>query len=122
MSDHASGPPTEIQAHFVKSNFFRVVHADGAWGGVTPQLKIHMDIYNERQPIPRSMRSRVVGDRIGEEIRDAREGKEGVVREVEVGVVMDVVVAEQVVAWLTERIALARKLMSEVQKEGAENV
>lgn len=110
--------PEDITFHFIKSNFFRVVHVDGAWGGITPQAKIHVDFYSERQPIPRSITSTVTDGRIGQEVRDSRESKEGIIREVEVGLVMDVAVAEQVIIWLQDRVTMAKNLVAESKAEG----
>ena len=44
--------PSEVEFDFIKSNFFRVIKADGAFGGVAPNGAIHMQIFSERQPIP----------------------------------------------------------------------
>jgi hypothetical protein len=39
--------------HFRKSSLFRVIHADGAYGGISPNGNIHFALYNERFPIPK---------------------------------------------------------------------
>ena len=45
----------EVAFDFIKSEYFRVIHADGALGGPTPQGLVHMAFYSERPPIPRRM-------------------------------------------------------------------
>lgn len=43
----------QIRFNYIKSAQFRVIHADGAIGGVTPNGFIHMALFNERAAIPR---------------------------------------------------------------------
>ena len=44
--------PKELEFDFIKSNFFRVIKADGAFGGISPNGSIHMALYSERSAIP----------------------------------------------------------------------
>ena len=76
--------PTEIAFDYIKSNFFRVIHADGAFGGLAPNGNIHMALFSERQAIPTKVVYSVEGTGIGPEISDKREEREALVREVEV--------------------------------------
>jgi hypothetical protein len=41
-------PISEIRTVFTRSNFCRVIHSDGVWGGITPQRNIHMALFSER--------------------------------------------------------------------------
>jgi hypothetical protein len=43
----------EIAFEYIKSNLFRVIHADGAIGGVTPSGNLHLAFFSERPAIPR---------------------------------------------------------------------
>lgn len=43
-----------LEAIYVKSNACRVIHADGAYGGLTPQLNIYMALYSEHNALPAS--------------------------------------------------------------------
>ena len=51
-----SSPPKKqtkiLKADYIKSNLFRVVVADGAFGGLTPRGNIHIDFWSERRAIP----------------------------------------------------------------------
>lgn len=100
----------ELSVTYIKSNHFRVVHADGMFGGPTPRGLIHMDIYSERQPIPQQAVYKVAVQEsgeglIGEEIRERRITREtNVVREVELGIVLDVNVAKSLMAWLAKMV------------------
>lgn len=96
-----------VRFHYIKSNAYRVVHADGVVGGPTPSGLVHVSFFSERLPIPTVVDhavSDIGGGRgtLGNEI--AREGKKGVVREVEVGVVMTLDTAKLLRAWLDDNI------------------
>lgn len=107
--------PEEVQAEkrfksdYIKSNFFRVVHADGMYGGVTPSGNIHIDFWNDRQPIPQTVTNEVVvrgdGPPTIEEVQAERIGRQNVIREVEIGVVMDVGTAKSLIQWLGGKVA-----------------
>ena len=103
IMDH---PEETIRFEFIKSNLFRVIHADGAFGGLTPRLGIFINFYSERPPIPKVLVHRVseTSGVLGEEIREKRESKTGIVRESEVGVCVDVEVAKSLVVWLQDKI------------------
>ena len=91
-----------VQFHYIKSNHFRVVHADGVWGGPTPRGLINMSFFSERLPIPKSLTHEVTDEGIGPEID--RKTKEGIIREIEVEVVVDSQMAQRLVQWLQEII------------------
>ncbi len=109
-----------LELHWQKSNFFRVIHADGAYGGFTPDQYIHFAFYNERRSIPR--RTRVLiseeGSPATEEITDINRGAE---REVEVDVVMDLETAMNFHGWLGESIDGLRKML-EISDEDFEQM
>jgi len=99
--------PAALRIHYIKSNAFRVVHADGVIGGPTPNGHLHASFYSERLPIPtvtvQTLRD-VGGGRavLGDET--LREGKDGMIREVEVGVTMTLELAKKLHAWLGNHI------------------
>ena len=105
-AEGADAPEQEgIHFHYIKASYFRVVHADGAHGGLTPRGNIHVNFYSERHPIPKMVVYSVNEDgSVGKEIREERIQRDGPVREVEVGVVMDRAVAKSLVTWLKEKI------------------
>ncbi len=86
--------PSELSIHFIKSNLFRVVHANGAWFGNDPQANLHLTFYSERTPIPQKavFQLNEKGQFIGEDVAK-REAKEGVVREMEVDIVLSLTAA-----------------------------
>ncbi len=106
----------EIEFDFIKSNLFRVVRADGAFGGVAPSGAIHMAIYSERQAIPTKVVHKIEGGRIGPEIPDKREGRAAIVREVEVDVVLEIQQATVLRDWLTDKINQYHTLVGSTKK------
>jgi hypothetical protein len=108
----------KIQFHYEKSNLFRVIHVDGAIGGLTPTLDLFISLYNQRGPIPKLIVQRVLPNgQLGEEVMEERSQKEGLFREVEVGLVMNLNVAKALHIWLTDKIELADKTQQKIQAE-----
>ena len=113
-----SGSP-EVQFHYIKSNHFRVIHADGAFGGVTARGYVQVAFYSERRAIPRVIglvRDAETGS-LEEKVIDTREGW---VREVEVDVLLDERTTEELVEWLQDKLNLLRTLHAREQRDPAE--
>jgi hypothetical protein len=102
----ATAKPTEVQFEFLKSNFFRVIHVDGAFGGLSPNGRtIHLAVFSERRAIPtRTVHPIGDGGKLGNEARDRREGSKGFVRELEADLTMDLATAISVQRWLVGKI------------------
>jgi hypothetical protein len=60
---------TEIEFDFIKSNFFRVIHVDGAFGGLSPNGFVHMALYSERRAIPTKVVHKIEGAALGLKLR-----------------------------------------------------
>ncbi|HUA67443.1 MAG TPA: hypothetical protein VMA13_02750 [Candidatus Saccharimonadales bacterium] len=104
----AKGKPVvkvQVPIHFIKGTCFRVVHANGVWYGGDNQGNLHMTFFNERNPIPQKLVVNVDehGSIVGEDVSQ-RESKEGVVREMEVDVVMSLRVAQELYVTLGENL------------------
>ncbi|HUD15479.1 MAG TPA: hypothetical protein VMQ56_17640 [Terracidiphilus sp.] len=105
-----------VKFHLIKGNFFRVIHADGVIGGLTPYGGIFLSLYSERGAIPQMIEQDVNPDgTLGEEKR--REGKEGLVREVEVGVMLNGPTAKGIADWLLKQVAILEAIQPESQPE-----
>jgi hypothetical protein len=103
--------PIVVSFHYIKSNFFRVLHTDGAVGSVTPSGLIFVALYSERSAIPQIMVHEITEKgQVGIEHQEERVGKKGIVREVEIGATMSVETATSLVTWLQEKIDLIQKL------------
>jgi hypothetical protein len=96
--------PSQIKFDFIKSNYFRTIHADGVWGGVNGHLDIAMAFYSERPAIPQQITVPVENGKLGNELEGKRVGRDAVIRDVEISVTMNVDVARQFLQWLEEKI------------------
>jgi hypothetical protein len=104
---------------YIKGQFFRVVHADGVIGSVTPTGHIHMAIFSERPAIPRRL---VMGiDKAGqptEIIPNETVSRDSIIREIDVDVHMSLLSARSIQQWLDERI---KELSTLLQTQGRVN-
>lgn len=119
-SPRATFPQSDdkVKFYYEKGNFFRVIHVDGAVGGLTPTLDVFLSIYNQRAPIPQvSVQKIAASGHLGEEVMEDRVQKDGVFREVEVGLVMNLSVAKALQQWLAEKIELAEKTIQQIAQQ-----
>ena len=86
--------PGSINIDYIKSNLFRVITVDGASATLAPQPgKRFLSLFTERYPIPRQVVYEVLPDRsVGKEVDKV--SRDGLVREVEIGVVIDIRLAK----------------------------
>lgn len=114
MAEEAS---TRVVFDYLPSNLFRIVHVDGAFGGITPRGGLFVSLYSERPPIPTRMVHALTDDhQLGEEIREQRQVGDAIVREVEVGVMMDEAVARALNVWLAQKLAEIDQLKLSTRK------
>lgn len=99
---------------FIKSNYFRVIHMDGAFGGLSPNgTQIHMAIWNERRALPKRVVHPLKDGTLGMEDMAKRDVRPAHVREVEVDVVMDLETATHLRIWLDDKIRQLQNLQQE---------
>ena len=95
----------KVAFDYIKSQYFRVIHADGAIGSITPNGLIHFALYSERPAIPRRLVQPVSEDgQLGDPIESETESRDSIIREMDVDVMMTLEVAVLVRNWLSERI------------------
>ena len=110
-----SNEQEEVSFSYIKSNYFRVIHADGAWGGISPRGDIHVAFYNERAAIPDFSKLVVSSD--GRIIAPEQfEATSELVREVEVDIVVDLVTAKGLQVWLADKIRSLEVRVQEAKK------
>ena len=97
----------ELKFHYEKSKQFRVIHVDGAHGGVSASGRgIVMSLFSERKPIPKE--ETYVSDDGAKTFHEditQRNQLEGLFREVEVSAILDIEVAKVLVKWLERKIS-----------------
>jgi hypothetical protein len=114
----ASRMPDRLVVEYLKSQYFRVVHADGAIGGPTPTGHIHLALFSERPAIPRRLVLPLEGGKPGDPIPDETVVREGMIREMDIDVMMSVSAAEEIAKLLMKivtdiKAALEGKISTE---------
>jgi hypothetical protein len=99
--------------HYVKSNQFRVIRADGAWGGVTPRLEIQMSVFSERLPLP-EFDEMDISEVPAKPIRTGVKTK-GLIREVESAILMSSSTARSLAQWLADKADQVDKIKAEAE-------
>ena len=111
-----------VKFHFLKGPDFRSVHVDGAFGGLSTKGFLHLTVYAERNAIPREVTYEIRDGRLGDEILSKRVGKDGIVRQMEVGLVMNEETARDIRNWLDKRLEdfeeRRRLIQEKIKKEG----
>jgi hypothetical protein len=104
-------PPSSIKLYHEKGSFFRVIHVDGVIGGITPTREIFMSLFSQRMAIPKVIEQALTTEgQLGAEV--GREGKSGIFRELEVGVVLTPATAKQIAHWLIQQATIAEQAAS----------
>jgi len=104
-----------IDFDYIKSNQFRVIHADGIHGGVSPNgCFIQMAFFSERAPIPKRETFNLGADKLGDKI--ATEQRDAVVREVEVELLMNIGTAKSICKWINEKITQIEDIQKRLPK------
>ena len=103
--DISKEEPDIVTVNYLKSNQFRVFHADGIWGCLTPNLDIQIAFWNERFSIPEQVMYRNNPEGNIEEIKEKTiAGESTIIRELEICTIIDVETAEMLVEWLQGKI------------------
>ncbi len=98
-----------VTFNLIKSKYFRVIHVDGAYGGLTPGQYIHMTVYSERMAIPQETTREILANgSLGNEI--VSKSREGVVRELEADLIFNETEAIALRDWLEIKIEALRSL------------
>jgi len=89
----SSTPQEEFTLHYKKTDSYRTYSVDGAFGGLTSQNKLYLELFIERHVTPISVTHKVTKDgRLGEVV--SQEAKQGGIRQIEAGLIMDLKVAQ----------------------------
>lgn len=102
-----------MQIYYEKSRHFRVIHADGAYGGVVPLASresgpnIAINFYSERSPIPKQQTINITDAAISD-TTDSPDSKKGLFREIEVCAILDLRGAKALRNWLNDIIITAQ--------------
>jgi hypothetical protein len=102
----------------IKSNLFRSIHADGVWGGITPQGAFAFTFYNERFPIPQQITHEISpAGHVGNELPDARVTRKGIVREADICIYMNLNLAKSFRKLLDDQIGIMETAEKRVEQK-----
>lgn len=107
-------PSGEIPVYYTKSNYYRVIHADGIYGGGTPTLgNIMMTVFSHRVPLP----EKTANDACGKEIVAKRMARYGIEQEFEASLVMSLEMAKVMQQWLGNAIKNTEIALQQAQPQ-----
>lgn len=110
--------PRTVDFEYIKSGDYRVIYADGVHGGPTPRGMVQLSFYAERTPIPRKIVHQILDNQLGPELRDRRESRSGIIRQVAATVVMSLDTARSLREWLDEKIEILESVHSPESEPG----
>lgn len=99
----ASGART-LETRLVKSAQCVTIHADGVWGGLTPQGQIAIGFFAEQFQVPDRVYYQVPETLPGSLKETERSGGGYVSREIQAQVFITPGMARSMIAWLTEKV------------------
>ena len=103
MANDIKKSEPNLKFFYRKESNYRTYHIDGVYGGITPQGNFFLDLYSERFPTPQMTEHKVNRDgSLSNPINI--NGKDGIVRAFECGLVLDINVAKRLQKWLDIRI------------------
>jgi hypothetical protein len=105
----------ELHTRFKRSKHCRVIHVDGAWGSLTPQLNVHMAVYSEHRAFPEGTIIRPSPDG---GIQDTpKDDPQLLVREIEADLILSQGSATALRDWLTDRLSDLQNYQREVKEQ-----
>lgn len=103
---------SQIDVHYIKNNDFKSIFVTGAYGGIAGSGLLNLNLFTERAPIPSSITYELIeGGFLGEEI--SRTSRDGIIREVQIGLLMDENTARSLISFLTKALETNKNPNSE---------
>lgn len=101
---------------YIKGPDCKTFFIEGAAGGITPRGNIFLHLYQERRPTPDSVTHEITEDgRLGD-IKSS-EVHDGLIREIQCGLVLEPIAAAQLLAWLGEILSELREIHNQDSEE-----
>jgi hypothetical protein len=97
--------PEKVKIHYIKTPQFRNIFISGVYGGGALGInKIYMGLFSDRMPFPQITVSNVENGMVTSENNSEKISKDGIIRDVEANVILDLATAKILVNWLQEKI------------------
>lgn len=105
-----------IRFEFSKAPDYRVVAANGVWGGLTPRGELHLDFMLDSIGIPAAVVHSITAEGgLGPEI--TRQPPKVVSRELQFGVLLSLGHAESIANWILDKVREAKAKMREGEEK-----
>ena len=109
------GEDRQVKFRFEFDPGYRLIGANGIWGGVTPRGDLRLDFFVESQGIPDHVTHLITSDnRLGPELN--RVQQDGIIRRIQVGVLLSLDQADSIADFIKQKIA-DRRRSSDGEKE-----
>ncbi len=107
----------EVRVYFQNNPEYKLIHATGAWGGITPQGQVLCQLFFDRRENPETVALLIEKD--GEVKETSRTGEQRLIRDILVGIVLRPDHAYSIGAWL-QKNAIEAGFDPEAKKPGEE--
>ncbi len=98
----------EIIFRFERDPEYRIITANGAWGGITPRGELMFDLFFEHIDLPEEVTYMATPDGLGPE-SSRSPNPTPIVRDALVGVVMTPENAENLGRWIIEKVSMLKQ-------------
>lgn len=96
---------SKVVIHYLKSQSFETVKADGVYGGATPNLELFLAFFSERPAIPETVVYTIQDDgNLGKQIGTETKTKSGLIREVHTGIIVNRATALKIRDWIDDMV------------------
>jgi hypothetical protein len=109
--------PKEITFHYIKTPSYRSYHVDGVFGSLTPRGNLYCEFFIDRNVTPQTAVHELSKDGHLSGTPKKTTGKEGFVREIECGIIMDIDTVYNFREWLDDKIEKYKKDIKLFEKE-----
>lgn len=106
-----------ITFHFEKADGYRLVPANGVWGGVTPKGDFKLEFFVESMNTPDSLTNRLEGGNVGPE--ESRMPDRRLVRTLQCGVLISTEHAEAFAQFILDRVKEYRAIIEAMQSNAS---
>lgn len=105
---------TELEFFFEHDPNYRIIAANGIWGGLTPRGDIQLDFFVEKQNTPESIRHElketgVLGDELG------RFPSRKIIRRLQVGILLSAEQADSVANFIKDKVKELREIREKIK-------
>ena len=99
----------EIEFAYEYDPGYRVVAANGAWGGATPRGDFRLDFFVESLALPERITHEVLADKLGKEVARTPD-KRLISRRLQVGVLLSLKEVKSIADFLNEQLKVVQKI------------